>query len=151
MSGYNFSDGFTIGFEADTKSIEGITVRNCDVIRARGGNMVGEHAAFSIICDGPATIHDVTFEDIRVEENVSGLLDLCITDGSLYTKTPPGHIRGVHLKNIQWQTSRPLLLRGHDQDHLVEDVTFEGCTVAGAPLTRDQIQTNAFVKGIVLR
>jgi hypothetical protein len=151
MAGYNFSDGFTVGFEADTESMEGIAVRNCDILYARGANMVGQHSAFSIICDGPAVIRDVTFEDIRVEENVAQMFELNVTSGAIYAKAPPGHIRNVRLKNIQWETAKPLLIRGHDKDHLVEDVVFEGCRVAGHSLSSAQIQANEFVKGIVVR
>jgi len=43
------------------------------------------------------------------------------------------------------------LIRGHDKDHLVEDVVFEGCRVAGHSLSSAQIQANEFVKGIVVR
>jgi hypothetical protein len=39
-------------------------------------------AAFSIICDGPAWISDVLFEDIRVEERVEKLFEINITDGT---------------------------------------------------------------------
>ena len=151
MVGYIFSDGFTVGMEADTTSMEGITVRNCDILQAQGLNAVGQHSAFSIICDGPAVIRDVTFEDIRVEENVPQMFELNVTDGTHYTKAPPGHIRNVRLKNIHWETAKPLLIRGHDKDHLVEDVVFEGCSVAGAPLSPAQVQTNDFAKRIVVR
>jgi hypothetical protein len=135
----------TVGFEADAESVEGIAVRNCDILYARGANMVGQHSAFSIICDGPAVIRGVTFEDIRVEENVAQMFELNVTSGAIYAKAPPGHIRNVRLKNIQWETAKPLLIRGHDKDHLVEDVVFEGCRVAGHPLSSAQIQANEFV------
>jgi hypothetical protein len=151
MAGYNFSDGFTIGYETHTESITGITVKNCDILYARGATKAGEHSAFSIICDGPATVRDVTFEDIRIEENVTRLFELNVTDGAFYTKAPPGRIRNVRLKNIQWERACPIMLTGHNAEHLVEDVVFEGCQVAGKPLSSAQIQANEFVKGIVVR
>ena len=48
-----------------------LTVRNCDILYARGANMIGQHSGFSIICDGPASVRDVAFENVRVEENVA--------------------------------------------------------------------------------
>lgn len=150
MAGYTFSDGFTVGFEADTECIENVSVKNCDVLCALGGNKVGGHSAFSIICDGPAEVRNVTFEDIRVEENVTKLFELHVTDGAKIVNAPPGHIRDVRVKNVHWSSARPIILHGHNANHLVQEVTFEGCTVAGKPLTLDHLQTNAFVKKVVI-
>jgi predicted amidohydrolase len=151
MVGYNFSDGFTIGYETVTEVIEGITVGNCDILYARGATKAGQHSAFSIICDGPATVRDVTFEDIRVEENITRMFELNVTDGAFYSQAPPGRIQRVRLKNISWEKVCPILLAGHNAEHLVEDVVFEGCRVAGVPLSAAQIQTNAFTRGIAVR
>jgi hypothetical protein len=151
MAGYSFSDGFTVGFEADTDSIDDISVRNCDILCATGGNKAGRHSAFSVICDGPADVHNVTFEDIRVEEKVARLFELNVTDGRKYTKGPPGRIHNVLVKNVRWETVHPIILHGQDVEHLVEDVTFEGCTVAGQPLTLSDVQGNEFVRNVVIR
>ncbi len=151
MAGYAFSDGFTIGYETVTPIMENITVRNCDILYARGGTRAGQHSAFSIICDGPATVRNVTFEDIRVEENVTRLFELNVTDGQFYTRTAPGRIHNVRLKNVQWETSWPILITGHHAAHLVEGIAFEGCRVAGQPLDAKHIQTNAFVQRLEIR
>lgn len=151
MAGYNFSDGFTIGYEAVTEVIEGITVRNCDILYARGATKAGQHSAFSIICDGPATVQDVTFEDIRVEENITRMFELNVTDGKFYSQAPPGRIQSVRLKNIQWEKARPILITGHNEQHLVDGVTFEGCRIAGVPLSPAQIQSNEFVRNVLVR
>ena len=151
MAGYNFSDGFTIGYEAVTDVIEDITVKNCDILYARGATKAGQHSAFSIICDGPATIRNVTFEDIRVEENITRMFELNVTDGKFYSQAPPGRIQGVRLKNITWEKACPILITGHNAEHLVEDVVFEGCRVAGVPLSAAQIQTNTYARRIVVR
>jgi polygalacturonase len=151
MVGYNFSDGFTIGYETVTDTIERVTVKNCDILYARGSTKAGQHSAFSIICDGPATVRDVTFENIRVEENITRMFELNVTDGAFYSKAPPGRIQNVRLRNIQWQKACPILITGHNAEHAGENVLFQGCTVAGKPLSRDQIQTNAFSGNIVIR
>jgi hypothetical protein len=151
MAGYNFSDGFTIGYEAVSEVIEDITVKNCDILYARGATKAGQHSAFSIICDGPATVRNVTFEDIRIEENITRMFELNVTDGNFYSKAPPGRIQNVRLKNIQWEKSCPILITGHNELHVVENVLFEGCTVAGMPLSAFQIQTNSFSRNIIIR
>ncbi len=64
LAGYVFGDGLTIGFETDTTRMSNVIMRNCDVLYALGPNKIDGHSAFSIICDGPATIENVLFEDI---------------------------------------------------------------------------------------
>jgi hypothetical protein len=134
MIGFAFSDGVTIGFETDAASISNITVRNCDVILARGGSRVEGHSGFSIICDGPAVVNNVLYENIRVEKSEIKLFELQITDGTKYGVGPPGHIKNITLKNISWAHEGPIVLKGFDESHRVQAVTFDNCTVAGKPL-----------------
>lgn len=151
MIGYAFSDGITIGFETNGPYVEDVKVYNCDILQARGGSRVDGHSAFSIICDGPAQIRDITFEDIRVDEDVYKLFELNITDGTKYGINPPGHIRNVHLKNINWKSERPIILKGFDETHRVQDITFENCSIKGEILenTRnDLFEINEFVDNV---
>jgi hypothetical protein len=153
MIGYAFSDGVTIGFETNTSSISNITVRNCDVILARGGSRVDGHSGFSIVCDGPATISNVLYENIRVEKAEIKLFELNITDGKKYGEDPPGHIKNIKLKNISWMHEGPIVLKGFDNEHRVQDVTFENCKVAGKPLQELErvMQKGNFVEGVVVK
>ena len=151
MAGYAFSDGFTIGFETNATSIKNVMAKNCDILYARGDNKIGGHSAFSIICDGPAKIENITFEDIRVEENVLKLFELNVSDGQIYTKAPPGSIKGVRLKNIKWEREAPVILWGFNKKHLLEDISFEGCTIEGKPfegLGYGQLKINEYVKNV---
>ena len=143
MIGFAFSDGITIGFETNAASISNVTVRNCDVILARGGSRVEGHSGFSIVCDGPAVINHVLYDNIRVERAELKLFELNITDGTKYGTGSPGHIKDITLKNISWAHTGPIVLKGLDENHRVERVTFENCTVAGQPLED--------VKGTVIR
>lgn len=154
MAGYAFSDGITIGFETNGPLIEDVTVRNCDILMARGGSRVDGHSAFSIICDGPAMIRNILFENIRVEQPVLKLFELHITDGTKYGDNPPGHIRDISLKNISWQTTGPVILQGLDTAHRVENVTFENCSAGGRLLkgTDDDVfRINEYVSGVIVR
>jgi hypothetical protein len=151
MIGFAFSDGVTIGFETNAKSISKIIVRNCDVILARGGSRVDGHSGFSIICDGPATISNVLYENIRVEKSEIKLFELNVTDGTKYGNGPPGHIGNIRLKNISWSHMGPIVLKGFDENHRVQKVTFENCTVAGKPLRNlkaSVMQTGKFVDDV---
>lgn len=134
MIGYAFSDGVTIGFETNGPYIEDVRVFNCDILQARGGSRVDGHSAFSIICDGPARIHNIVYEDIRVSEDVLKLFEIHITDGTKYGINPPGRVENIRLKNIRWKSQRPIILKGHDAEHRVKGVVFENCSVEGSVL-----------------
>jgi Glycosyl hydrolases family 28 len=154
MIGFAFSDGVTIGFETNTASIRNVTVRNCDVILARGGSRVEGHSGFSIICDGPATISHILYENIRVEKAEIKLFELNITDGTKYGTGPPGHISDVTLKNISWAHENPIVLSGFDETHRIQSVTFEHCSVAGRPLRDLQsavMHIGKFVDDVVVK
>jgi polygalacturonase len=154
MVGYGFSDGFTIGIECDTERIEDILVKDCDILLARGNNAFGGHAAFSVNCDGPAEIRNIRFENIRVGKNVDKNFQLAINDASYANElrstiggdslkhlvAAPGHIQGVSLKNIEWEGNGPIILWSYNEQHRVEDICVDGCTVEGKPLTIDQIK-----------
>ncbi len=151
MIGYAFSDGVTIGFETNGPVIEDVVVRNCDILQARGGSRVDGHSAFSIICDGPAVIQNILYEDIRVEEPVLKLFELHITDGTKYGINPPGHIRDIHLKNVSWASERPVILQGFDENHQVENILFENCTIEGVKLidtAYPEFRVNEFVNDV---
>ena len=154
MIGYAFSDGATIGFETNADSVSNVTVRDCDVLLARGGSRVDGHSAFSIICDGPSVISNVVFENIRVEESELKLFELNITDGTKYGTGPPGHIENILVKDVAWTPGGPVILRGFDDAHRVRNVTFENCTVAGKPL-RDQgssvMRVGGYVDNLIVR
>jgi hypothetical protein len=152
LYGHANSDGVTVGYELTSPIVRNILIKNCDVLETRGGNaMRTTHSAFSIICDGAAEVGGLRIEDCRVEEDMLCLFDLAITNGHVYVKSAPGHIRDVRLKNVSWASSRPIRLKGFDADHLVERVTFDKCRIAGKPLAGfdDAVfETNEFARDV---
>jgi hypothetical protein len=153
MVGWACSDGITIGFELNGGPVENIVVKNCDILYARGDGKTQGHSAFSIVCDGPAMVQNILFEDIRVENQVEFKnLEFIVTDGTLYGTDPPGHIKGVYLKNIEWENNvMPFIINGYSPDNMIEDIVFDKCSVGGKILTGitdADIRTNRFVKEI---
>ena len=136
MVGWACSDGVTIGFELNGGPVENIFVKNCDILYARGGGRTNGHSAFGIVCDGPAMVRNIHYEDIRVEEQVEFKnLEFIVTDGTLYGIDPPGHIKGVYLRNISWENpSRPFIISGFSKENMAEDIFFDNCTTGGKPL-----------------
>ncbi len=136
MIGFAYADGVTIGYETNAAFIKNVTIRNCDILLARGGSRVEGHSGFSIICDGPAEISNILFENIRVEKSEIKLFELNITDGTLYGDDKPGHIRDVTIKNVDWFHEGPIVIHGFSQNNRVQNVIFENCTVAGLPFKK---------------
>lgn len=137
MVGWACSDGVTIGFELNGSPVQNIKVRNCDILYARSGGMTGGHSGFSIVSDGPAWVQNVWYEDIRIEEQIEFKnLELIVTPGKYYGEDPPGHIKGIYMKNISWEnTEKPFIISGFSADNMVENVIFDHCTVGGKILT----------------
>jgi hypothetical protein len=155
MIGWACSDGITIGYELNGGPVENIYVKNCDILYARGDGRTNGHSAFSIVCDGPAVVQNINFEDIRVEDQVEFKnLEFTVTDGTLYGTDPPGHIKGVLLRNIQWENKvRPFIINGYSPGNLVEDITFDHCSAGGklfGSINDADIRTNRFTANIRL-
>ncbi len=156
MVGWACSDGVTIGFELNGGPVENVLVKNCDILYARGGGRTKGHSGFSIVCDGPALVQNIRYEDIRVEEHVEFKnLEFIVTDGTLYGIDPPGHIKGVYLKNIQWENpGKPFIISGYSSDNIVEDITFDHCKVGDNELTSitgADFRVNSFTRNIKIK
>jgi hypothetical protein len=154
MVGWSCSDGVTIGFELNGGPVRNVVVKNCDILYARGGGKTEGHGGFSIVCDGPATVENILFEDIRVEEQVEFKnLELIVTPGTHYGEDPPGHIKNVKMKNIHWENpAKPFVLSGFSADNLVEDITFEKCSLGGKAIrsiSDADFRINEFTRNIV--
>ncbi|MCX7049820.1 MAG: glycosyl hydrolase family 28 protein [Candidatus Sumerlaeota bacterium] len=65
-----WGNGMEIGYELRTARVEDILFKNCDIIRVENG------ATFSIHNGDFATVENVRFEDIRVEDSRAKLIDL---------------------------------------------------------------------------
>jgi hypothetical protein len=153
MLGFAYSDGVTIGYETNGPSVNQVMVRNCDILMARGGSRVEGHSGFSIICDGPAVISDILFENIRVEKSEFKLFELQVTDGTKYGKGPPGSINNITLKDVEWLHDGLLVIKGFDDNHRVSGVKFENCRVSGRPLSEvktNLLEVNEFTDDIII-
>ena len=156
MVGWACSDGVTLGFELNGGPVQNVFVKNCDILYARGGGKTNGHSGFSIVCDGPAWVRNIHFEDIRVEEQVEFKnLELIVTDGKLYGDDPPGHIKGVYFKNIQWENpGKPFIITGNSASNLIEDITFDNCRSGGKRLRSiydADFRINEFTKNIIFQ
>jgi hypothetical protein len=153
MVGWACSDGVTLGYELNGSPVENVLVKNCDILYARNSGRTDGHSGFSIVCDGPAWVQNIRFEDIRVEEQIEFKnLELIVTSGKYYGEDQPGHIKNVYLKNISWENAeKPFIITGFSPDNLVEDVTFDNCKVGNKILksaSDADFRVNEFSSGI---
>jgi hypothetical protein len=81
------------------------------------------------------------------------LFELNITDGTKYGVGPPGHIKDITLKDISWAHSGPIILKGWDEVHRIQKVTFQNCSIAGTPLNikNPAMQIGRFVDNVTVR
>ncbi|MBQ8061093.1 MAG: hypothetical protein IJ205_04020 [Bacteroidales bacterium] len=152
LVGWDHADGMTLGFELNGGTVENIRMTDCDILRARGSGRTGGHAAFSIVCDGPSEVRNITFENIRVESDIEYKnLEIILTEGERYGNGKMGSIKGVLLKNVHWANAgKPFTLVGHPT-RFVEDITFEDCYAGGKKISclKDADFQAEYVKGLV--
>lgn len=136
LVGWDHADGVTLGFELNGSDVERVRVRNCDILRSAGSGRSGGHSAFSIVCDGASDVHDIFFEDIRVESDMEYKnLEIILTEGERYGNGSMGSINGVYITNVRWaNVNRPFTIVGHPT-RFVENVVFSNCYVGGKLLT----------------
>lgn len=132
LVGWDHADGVTLGFELNAGPVENIRVQNCDILKARGSGRTGGHAAFSIVCDGASDVHDIFFDNIRVESEIEYKnLEIILTEAERYGNGKMGSVKGIHISNVSWENAgKPFTIVGHPT-RFVEDVTFSNCYVGG--------------------
>lgn len=97
-----------IGFELMGKTVQNIIFRNCDVIRVEKG------AVFSIHNGGTATVQNVLFENIRIEDARDELIDLYI-GLSIYSEDIPEPYKRRHGFNLPDSLKDPIANDNRDQ------------------------------------
>lgn len=134
---------FLLGHESRAEFMRNITVRDCDII----------HYGFTPFLVEPGeemTIEDVLFEDMRVncerpsegpQRGPFALIRLNPTINQYMKDKTPGRIRRLHFKDItvsgDGAESAQIYVGGYDEQHMVENVTFENVTRNGEPVKED--------------
>lgn len=160
-----------IGAETVADEYKDIVFRNCDVIRTDQG-------ALRIHSGDRAEIHDVLYENIRVEysrydtKNVYQSSDELVYEPGeepahdafikawmycgVWTKDNiPGHVHDITYRNIRVYKDENVpepgvVFNGADERHGIENVTLDGIFMNGQPL-RPMITANEYTAGIMIR
>jgi hypothetical protein len=125
-------------------NVDDVLFEDCDVIHD-----IGREWTLRIYHCDSATISNVRFENIRVEES-RRLISLWINKAIWSREAERGHIQGVTFRDIRAVTNRkpPVELRGFDATHAIDDVTFDHLNINGLPLAANDISTNDFVRQV---
>jgi hypothetical protein len=128
------------------EDVDNVLFTNCDVIHDTGR----EWTLRIYHCDS-ATVSNVRFENIRVEESRK-LISLWINKAVWSRDLERGHIRNVTFQNIQAFTSQQprIELSGFDAEHRINDVVFNHVNINGRSLASDDVSTNDFVQNITI-
>lgn len=125
-----------IGYETRCEYMRDITFRDCDVLCVHGHG-----APISIHNGDRAVIHDILFENIRVEHHYDKLFDLRVLNSRWGKDGINGRVYNVTIRNIEVtrDACNPgytvAVIGGLDDDHAVTDVTFEDIRFNGVKIT----------------
>lgn len=125
------------------ENVNDVLFTDCDVIHDKGR----EWTLRVYHCDA-ARISNVRFENLRIEESPR-LISLWIDKAFWSRDQQRGHIDGVVFKSIE-AVADPLRveLKGYDETHVVENVSFQDVLVNGTALSPTGVKTNAFVRNV---
>lgn len=116
-----------IGFGTKCEEIHNITFSDCDVLHCEyegweaGGVM-------TIHNSDRATVHNITYENIRVENAEHKLFDFKVILSKYSTDNERGYIKDINIRNVYvyGECLPPSILRGNDNQHGVKNVRING-------------------------
>jgi len=138
-----------IGHEECAPEVAHIRFTDIDILHQKE-ETYGYHA-IDITNTDFADIHDILFEDIRIER-CARMFGARVREGvfgrSGYSE---GRIRDITVKNIRCDGNPHIFLAGRDGEHAVYDIRFEDIYVGGRPLTSlEGVFRNPYVRDVAL-
>ena len=141
---------FLLGHESRAAFMRSVTLRNLDIIHFT-------MTPFLLEPGEDMRLEDINIEDIRIHgEGQRELIRLRPVVNQYMHKKVPGFIRKVHFKNVvlEGQPGDYLVqIEGADPEHDVNDVVFEGVSIAGSKLTEEskRVSIGAHTKNVRFR
>lgn len=131
-----------IGWETGDRYIRSVTYKNIDIIHktARAEDKNNRAALAIHVVDG-ATVSNVTYEDIRIEDCQENYVNFRILKNSSSESAAIGSIDNVLVKNVSvtgGAQGLPIIVAGYDASHPVKNVTFDNLKLFGKVITAKQ-------------
>ena len=129
-----------LGITSETRAnISNVLFQDCDIIHD-----LGNCCSLAVLVSDSGTMSDIRFEDIRIEDERSSLMDCWVGSDMWGHDKTRGHINGVIFRNIlvTGQSFPGSRLSGFDGSHLVENLTFENLRINDKPI--DSLVTGKF-------
>jgi hypothetical protein len=121
-----------IGFELDCGHVRRVTFRDCDVLHNYWGGVMTIHNG------NQATIADILYEDIRIEDCHAWIAEHWIGPSHWLPGERRGAIERVTYRRVHvlgaYDHTRTLHFAGHAPAHRSDAVVFEDLRVGGAPV-----------------
>lgn len=145
-----------VGYETRGDRMDNIWFTNITVLHAN------HKAVISLHCGDRATVSNVHYEDIVVEDmhsqgdGTNFLIDLLVDDTIWSKETTRGQIDGVYIKNVAivGGTMAASRIRGYSSANKVKNVTIENVTMLGKTVdsfASGNFVTNPFIENIVFK
>lgn len=142
-----WGNGLEIGFETRCDTIRNILFRNIDILHVEGNE-----GTFSIHNGDRALVHDVAYENIRVENAHGILIDFKILESRYSRDKERGRIQNIAFRNIVVDnfTGPGSILMGYDEDHNIGNVSLSNVVVNGKEITKatDLNLRSKFINGL---
>lgn len=131
-----WGNALEIGYETRCATMRDITFRDIDILHAEPERWTSG-GVLTIHNGDRATVEDVRYENIRIEDAGHKLIDLKITLDRYSKDDQRGHIRRITFKDIAIVDGplAPSIIQGYDADHIVRDVTIDHLTHHGQHVT----------------
>ena len=95
-----FGNALEIGYETRCDEISDVVFRNCEVVHCEyEGNQSG--GVLTIHNADRAWIHDIYYENIRIEDAQEKFIDIKTLDSKYSRDRSRGMIQDIHFKNIE--------------------------------------------------
>ncbi|RXF69350.1 glycosyl hydrolase family 28 protein [Arcticibacter tournemirensis] len=141
----HLAHALSIGAEV-RENVKNVVFKDCDIIHDTGREWV-----LRIFQSDAATIQDVSFENIRIEEAVR-FISVWIGKSIWSRDEFRGHIKNVDFKNINAKGNNLTIdLTGFDSDHQVENVILNNIKINGRAMTTKAVKRNDFVDNVVVK
>ncbi|CAG9941846.1 unnamed protein product [Clonostachys rosea f. rosea IK726] len=127
----------THGNTKDPETVDGVTIRNIDILDQREKQMLYQ-GTIALNAGDSNLIQNVLIEDVRVEDiRLGQLLNFRVMYNDKYNTSPGRGIRNVLVRNLRYdgRNAGTSIFTGYDEERTISNVTFENLVVNGLPIS----------------